>query len=89
MTSSSNVVTVTNPANDDFFLCRAFAKAISSDKLLQIIEQQPITTESFIENIPSNDSVEMIDNPLLVENNQWKVGDLCVCPYSEDGLCIT
>jgi hypothetical protein len=86
MTSSSNVVKVTNPTNDDFFLCRAFAKAISSDKLIQTIEQQPITTESFIENIPSNDSVEMIDNPPLVENNQWKVGDLCVCPYSEDGL---
>jgi hypothetical protein len=88
MTSSSNVVkTTTNSSNDDFFLCRAFAKAISSDKLLQIIERQPIQTESFVENVPSNDNVEMIDNSSLPsENNQWKIGDLCLCPYSEDGL---
>jgi hypothetical protein len=29
----------------------------------------------------------IIDNSsLFSQNNQWKVGDLCVCPYSEDGL---
>jgi len=29
----------------------------------------------------------MIDNSSLTsENNQWKIGDLCLCPYSEDGL---
>ncbi len=44
MTTSSNVVKTINPTSDDFFLCRAFAKAISSDKLLQVIEQQPIPT---------------------------------------------
>jgi survival motor neuron protein len=87
MTNSSNVVKTTNPSNDDFFLCRAFAKAISSDKLLQIIEQQPISTESLIENVPSNENVEMIENSsLFSENNQWKVGDLCLCPYNEDNL---
>jgi hypothetical protein len=87
MTSSTNVVKTTNPPNDDFFLCRAFAKAISSDKLLQIIEQQPILTESFVESVPSNENVEMIENSLLSsENNPWKIGDLCLCPYSEDGL---
>jgi hypothetical protein len=67
------------------FIYFAFAKAISSDKLLQIIEQQPTPAESFIENIPSDDNVQIIDNPLLSENNQWKVADLCLCPYS-DGL---
>jgi hypothetical protein len=87
MTSSSNIVKTTNPSNDDFFLCRAFAKAISSDKLLQIIEQQPISTESLIENVSSNENVEMIENSSLSsENNQWKVGDLCLCRYSEDNI---
>jgi hypothetical protein len=87
MTSSSSVVKTTNPSNDDFLLCRAFAKAISSDKLLQIIEQQPITTESIVETIPSNDNTKLVDNsPVPSESNQWKVGDLCLCPYSEDGL---
>jgi len=29
----------------------------------------------------------MIDNSSLTsENNQWKIGDLCLCPYSEDVL---
>jgi survival motor neuron protein len=82
MASSSNVVKTTSPPNDDLFLCRAFAKAISSDKLLQIIEQQPITTESVVETIPSNDNSSVPSE----NNNQWKVDDLCLCPYSEDGL---
>jgi len=87
MTSSNSVVKTTNPSNDDFLLCRAFAKAISSDKLLQIIEQQPITTESVVETIPSNDNTKLVDNsPVPSESNQWKVGDLCLCPYSEDDL---
>ncbi len=60
MTSSSNVVKTTNPSNDDFFVCRAFAKAISSDKLLQIIELQPIATELFIKNVPSNVYVHIV-----------------------------
>ena len=81
MASSSNVVKTTNPPNDDLFLCRAFAKAVSSDKLIQIIEQQPITIELVVETTPST------ENPSVPpENNQWKVGDLCLCPYSEDGL---
>lgn len=83
----TSVVKTTNPPNDDLFICRAFAKAISSDKLNQIIEQQPVTTEPLIESIPSNDPVAMTESSLLSsENNQWKVGDLCLCPYSEDGL---
>jgi survival motor neuron protein len=82
MASSSSVVKTTNPPNDDLFLCRAFAKAISSDKLLQIIEQQPITTESVVETIPSNDNSSVPSE----NNNQWKVDDLYLCPYSEDGL---
>jgi survival motor neuron protein len=88
MTSSTSVVKTTNPPKDDFFLCRAFAKAISADKLLQIIEQQPIPTESPVESVPLNDNnLQMIDNSTLSPtNNQWKVGDLCLCPYSEDGL---
>jgi survival motor neuron protein len=81
MASPSNVVKTTNPSNDDFFLCRAFAKAVSSDKLIQIIEQQPVAIEPVVETTPST------DNPsILAEINQWKVGDLCLCPYSEDGL---
>lgn len=88
MASSASVVKTTTPSNDDFFLCRAFAKAISSDKLLQIIEQQPTeSTESIVENIPVKESIEMTDHSLLsTENNQWKIGDLCLCPYTEDGL---
>lgn len=87
MASSTSVVKTTNPPNDDFFLCRAFAQAISSDKLLQIIEQQPIQTELVVENVPSNENIEMIDNSsVLSDSNQWKIGDLCLCPYSEDGL---
>jgi len=88
MASSNNVVKVTtNPTNDDFFLCRAFAKAISSDKLLQIIEQQSITIEPLIETTPSNDNTEtIVKSSLPSENNEWNVGDLCLCPYSEDGL---
>lgn len=26
------------------------------------------------------------DSSLQIENIQWKIGDLCLCPYSEDGL---
>jgi survival motor neuron protein len=87
MTSANSIVKTTNPPNDDLFLCRAFANAISSDKLLQTIEQQPVTTEIVTETTPSNDITEVVNNsPLPVDNNQWKVGDLCLCPYSEDGL---
>ncbi|CAF4822913.1 unnamed protein product [Rotaria sp. Silwood2] len=29
----------------------------------------------------------MVDNSSLPsEDIQWKIGDLCLCPYSEDGL---
>ncbi|CAF3468868.1 unnamed protein product, partial [Rotaria sp. Silwood2] len=45
MSSASSIVKISNSSNDDLFLCRAFAKAISSDKLNQIIEQQTISTE--------------------------------------------
>jgi hypothetical protein len=41
-------------------MSRAFAKAISSDKLLQIIELQPIATELFIKNVPSNVYVHIV-----------------------------
>ncbi|UJR10872.1 hypothetical protein I4U23_015059 [Adineta vaga] len=85
MASTGNVVKTTHSTNDDFFLCRAFAKAISSDKLRQLIDQQP--TPSIELNVPSIEPIEMTnDSPLPTENIQWKLGDLCLCPYSEDGL---
>jgi hypothetical protein len=40
MATLNNVVTTTKTINNDLFLCCAFAKAISSDKLFQVIEQQ-------------------------------------------------
>ncbi|CAF3356239.1 unnamed protein product [Rotaria sp. Silwood2] len=89
MSSASSIVKISNSSNDDLFLCRAFAKAISSDKLNQIIEQQTISTEPItVElNVSSDDNVEMIDNSSLPsEDIQWKIGDLCLCPYSEDGI---
>ncbi|CAF3808180.1 unnamed protein product [Rotaria sp. Silwood1] len=89
MSSGSSVVKISNMSNDDLFLCRAFAKAISSDKLSQIIEQQTILKESTSveSNVPSNDNVKIVDNSSLPsEDIQWKIGDLCLCPYSEDGL---
>lgn len=46
MTDSSSVVKITHESTDDFILCRAFAKAISSGKLHQIMEQQKISAES-------------------------------------------
>jgi len=37
--------------------------------------------------VSSNDQVEIVDDSSLPsENIQWKVGDLCSCTYSEDGL---
>ncbi|CAF1119662.1 unnamed protein product [Adineta ricciae] len=85
MASASNVVKTIPSVNDDFFLCRAFASAISSDKLLEIIDQQPASSIEF--NVSATDPVEMVnDSPLPVETDQWKVGDLCLCPYSEDNL---
>lgn len=88
MTSSKTVIKTTDPPNDDFFICRAFAKAISSEKLLQIIEQQPIPIEPVVESIPTNEDVPMNDSSLLSSENsqQWKIGDLCLCPWTEDGL---
>ena len=86
MTSSKSVIKTTNPPNDDFFICRAFAKAISSEKLIQIIEQQPIPTEPVIETTPSNEDVPMNDSSSEKNNHQWKIGDLCLCPWTEDGL---
>ncbi|CAF1063833.1 unnamed protein product [Rotaria sordida] len=89
MNNESNIVKVSNPTNDDLFLCRAFAKAISSDKLNQIIEQQTISTEptTIQLNVSSNDNVQIVENSSLpLEDIQWKIGDLCLCPYSEDGL---
>ncbi|CAF1089699.1 unnamed protein product [Adineta steineri] len=82
MTSSSNIVKTINPITDDFFLCRSFAKAISSDKLLQIIEQQPAPIIEV--DISPNEVEENCSIP--PENLTWKVGDLCLCPYTEDGL---
>jgi survival motor neuron protein len=42
----------------------------------------------FVYRISHNDDVQMIENSSLSssENTKWKLGDLCLCPYTEDGL---
>jgi len=39
-TTVDSIVKTTNTPNDDWFLCRAFAKAISADKIFRILEKQ-------------------------------------------------
>lgn len=51
MNISTNLVKITNKTDDDFLLCRAFSKAISSDKLDQIIQQQTISTQFSIDEL--------------------------------------
>ncbi|CAF3004278.1 unnamed protein product [Rotaria socialis] len=89
MNISRSVVKISKPSDDDLFLCRAFAKAIESDKLHQIIQQQTVSIESPAAelNTSSDDNPQMVVDSSLPERKiQWKIGDLCLCPYSEDGL---
>jgi len=48
MTTVDSIVKTTNTSNDDdWFLCRAFAKAISAERIFQILEKQtPLISES-------------------------------------------
>ena len=61
---------------DDFFLCRTFAKAIGSDQLEKTFEQRaaPISVSLPAEKTPTE--------PV----STWKVGDACLCPFSEDQM---